>query len=38
MSEFMGNISGEYDAKSSAGFGEGCSSLHSIMTPHGPDT
>ena len=37
MSEFMGNIYGEYDAKGK-GFGPGCSSLHSIMTPHGPDT
>ncbi len=36
MSEFMGNISGIYDAKG-AGFGPGCSSLHSSMTPHGPD-
>ena len=36
MSEFMGNISGEYDAKGE-GFSPGCSSLHSCMTPHGPD-
>ena len=36
MTEFMGNISGEYDAKGK-GFGPGCSSLHSTMTPHGPD-
>jgi len=36
MSEFMGNIYGAYDAKG-AGFGPGCSSLHSTMTPHGPD-
>ena len=36
MSEFMGNISGTYDAKE-AGFGPGCSSLHSTMTPHGPE-
>lgn len=36
MSEYMGNISGEYDAKGK-GFGPGCSSLHSVMTPHGPD-
>jgi len=36
MSEYMGNISGEYDAKGK-GFGPGCSSLHSSMTPHGPD-
>lgn len=37
MSEFMGNICGQYDAKG-AGFGPGCSSLHSTMTPHGPDS
>lgn len=37
MSEFMGNISGIYDAKG-VGFAPGCSSLHSCMTPHGPDT
>lgn len=36
MSEFMGSISGAYDAKGE-GFGPGCSSLHSCMTPHGPD-
>lgn len=36
MSEYMGNICGEYDAKG-ASFGPGCSSLHSCMTPHGPD-
>jgi homogentisate 1,2-dioxygenase len=36
MSEFMGNITGIYDAKG-AGFAPGCSSLHSCMTPHGPD-
>lgn len=36
MTEFMGNICGEYDAK--AGFAPGASSLHSCMTPHGPDT
>lgn len=42
MTEFMGLIYGEYDAKkakSSAdgGFVPGGASLHSIMTPHGPD-
>lgn len=37
MSEFMGNIQGHYDAKG-VGFEPGCSSLHSTMTPHGPDT
>lgn len=36
MTEFMGNIAGVYDAKE-AGFGPGCSSLHSCMTPHGPE-
>lgn len=36
MSEFMGNIYGVYDAKGK-GFSVGCSSLHSPMTPHGPD-
>ncbi len=36
MSEFMGNIIGSYDAKET-GFGPGCSSLHSGMTPHGPE-
>jgi len=36
MSEFMGNISGKYDAKE-GGFSPGCSSLHSHMTAHGPD-
>jgi len=32
----MGNICGVYDAKEQ-GFGPGCSSLHSTMTPHGPE-
>ena len=36
MSEFMGNIAGTYDAKE-AGFGPGCSSLHSAMSGHGPE-
>jgi homogentisate 1,2-dioxygenase len=36
MSEFMGLISGVYDAKAE-GFSPGGASLHSIMTPHGPD-
>jgi homogentisate 1,2-dioxygenase len=35
MSEFMGLISGSYDAKT--GFVPGGASLHGIMTPHGPD-
>lgn len=36
MSEFMGLISGTYDAKAE-GFSPGGGSLHSTMTPHGPD-
>jgi homogentisate 1,2-dioxygenase len=36
MSEFMGLIQGGYDAKK--GFEAGGASLHSCMTPHGPDT
>ena len=36
MSEFMGLISGTYDAKKE-GFVPGGASLHSIMTAHGPD-
>jgi len=36
MSEFMGMIWGKYDAKK--GFSPGGGSLHSCMTPHGPDT
>jgi homogentisate 1,2-dioxygenase len=35
MSEYMGMIYGAYDAK--VGFVPGGSSLHSCMTPHGPD-
>ncbi|EPS72524.1 hypothetical protein M569_02231, partial [Genlisea aurea] len=37
MSEFMGLIKGEYEAKAD-GFLPGGASLHSCMTPHGPDT
>uniref|UniRef100_A0A803QD32 Homogentisate 1,2-dioxygenase n=1 Tax=Cannabis sativa TaxID=3483 RepID=A0A803QD32_CANSA len=37
MSEFMGLIHGGYEAKAD-GFLPGGSSLHSCMTPHGPDT
>ena len=44
MTEFMGLIYGEYDAKKkkiqgsqTKGFVPGGASLHSIMTPHGPD-
>ncbi|MCJ8745883.1 hypothetical protein PDJAM_G00135410 [Pangasius djambal] len=36
MSEFMGLIKGHYEAKE-GGFRPGGASLHSIMTPHGPD-
>ena len=36
MTEFMGNISGTYDAKEE-GFSPGASSLHSCMTGHGPE-
>lgn len=38
MSEFMGLIGGEYDAKTGGGFVPGGSSLHNCMVPHGPDT
>jgi len=37
MSEFMGLVRGVYDAKAD-GFLPGGASLHSCMTPHGPDT
>eukprot|EP00873_Tetraselmis_striata_P029994 jgi/Tetstr1/450258/TSEL_037294.t2 len=37
MSEFMGLITGEYDGKKE-GFLPGGASLHTCMTPHGPDT
>ena len=36
MSEFMGNIYGEYDAKAT-GFVPGGMSLHNLLLPHGPD-
>ncbi|KAI9310304.1 homogentisate 1,2-dioxygenase [Dichotomocladium elegans] len=36
MSEFMGLILGDYEGKA-GGFAPGGASLHSIMTPHGPD-
>lgn len=36
MSEFMGLIYGSYEAKEE-GFQPGGASLHSMMTPHGPD-
>lgn len=37
MSEFMGLIHGSYEAKKE-GFLPGGASLHSMTTPHGPDT
>jgi homogentisate 1,2-dioxygenase len=37
MSEYMGLIRGEYEAKADGGFVPGGASLHSCMTPHGPD-
>lgn len=36
MSEFMGLILGRYEAKET-GFNPGGATLHSMMTPHGPD-
>ena len=36
MSEFMGLVYGEYDAKPE-GFKPGGASLHNCMVPHGPD-
>jgi homogentisate 1,2-dioxygenase len=37
MSEFMGLVHGQYDAKPE-GFKPGGMSLHNSMVPHGPDT
>jgi homogentisate 1,2-dioxygenase len=37
MSEYMGLIQGDYDAKGGGGFVPGGSSLHNSMVPHGPD-
>ncbi len=37
MSEFMGLIYGDYDAKTGGGFVPGGSSLHNCMSAHGPD-
>eukprot|EP00834_Sanchytrium_tribonematis_P003156 NODE_113_length_18482_cov_1.630746.p20 type:complete len:107 gc:universal NODE_113_length_18482_cov_1.630746:2957-2637(-) len=36
MTEFMGLITGQYEAKQN-GFNPGGASLHSMFTPHGPD-
>lgn len=37
MSEYMGLIYGEYDAKTAGGFVPGGGSLHNIFSAHGPD-
>lgn len=37
MSEFMGLIAGDYDAKVGGGFRPAGASLHNIMSAHGPD-
>ncbi|KAI5778564.1 homogentisate 1,2-dioxygenase [Geopyxis carbonaria] len=37
MSEFMGLIAGDYDAKEGGGFEPGGASLHNVMSAHGPD-
>lgn len=37
MSEFMGLISGDYDAKIGGGFRPAGASLHNVMASHGPD-
>jgi len=37
MSEYMGLIYGDYDAKSGGGFVPGGASLHNCMSAHGPD-
>ncbi|OMJ24187.1 Homogentisate 1,2-dioxygenase [Smittium culicis] len=36
MSEFMGCISGSFDARDSSKFKPGCASLHNCLVPHGP--
>lgn len=36
MSEFMGIVHGQYDAKPGKGFSCGGASLHNCMAPHGP--
>ncbi|KAA8917641.1 hypothetical protein TRICI_000242 [Trichomonascus ciferrii] len=38
MSEFMGLIRGDYDAKEGGGFRPGGASLHNVMGSHGPDS
>lgn len=37
MSEFMGLITGNYDAKTGGGFQPAGASLHNVMSAHGPD-
>ncbi|KAK3322780.1 homogentisate 1,2-dioxygenase [Apodospora peruviana] len=37
MSEFMGLVMGEYDAKTGGGFRAAGASLHNVMSAHGPD-
>ena len=37
LSEFMGLISGDYDAKAGGGFRPAGASLHNVMSAHGPD-
>ncbi len=37
MSEFMGLIHGQYDAKTAGGFQPAGASLHNVMSAHGPD-
>lgn len=37
MSEFMGLICGDYDAKTGGGFQPAGASLHNVMSAHGPD-
>jgi homogentisate 1,2-dioxygenase len=37
MSEFMGLIQGQYDAKTGGGFQPAGASLHNVMAGHGPD-
>jgi homogentisate 1,2-dioxygenase len=38
MSEFMGLIQGDYDAKTGGGFKPAGASLHNVMSAHGPDS
>ncbi|MCJ1252566.1 hypothetical protein MMC24_000372 [Lignoscripta atroalba] len=38
MSEFMGLIHGQYDAKTGGGFQPAGASLHNVMSAHGPDS